>query len=576
MSLFPSVPTGLDLNGPYLSFTTQPVGVATTTGATISLSGIATATFSTVGVVTNSVDNAGSLSYQWYRVGVGSLTDGTTISGSGTTTLTLSSLSENENGGEYYVQADYVPSSSVGLASTSIGGVLTGNAPNEPLSSGVGFVTVFPNITIVDQPSAKTVAIGTPAIFSVYATATDGTTGDIVYNWQEDGSNLTDGTTVAGSGTTELTMTDSTTGLSTITCKLTHPTANPSPVYTNVVNYTTIDPRDILLYECFSENSTTLNDSGEQDLGVEVLSFRADTSAATRSIMFYPSEKDIEVKITMAGSRGDTSTGYRRGHGGLSVFKITLKKNVEYTVKLGVPHSANIGPQGGKSSGGGISVFYRKGNVVAVCGGGGGSGSTGRGGDGGGVNLGGETGQGNNGGGGGEQLQEGDMGTVGSYARASIGETEDTINFDITHDQGGLMTKCTVGDYYAQQGYAPCEDLGSVQARTYDGDIIIGSASIERGYKAGKGYRENGGNTGDLNKGGGGAGAYGGDAPRIGTGGGGGGGSGYSNGEITLLTSDTLPTGTRQGGNDDTAFITVEVLSTASDNEPNIPAASSI
>ena len=576
MSLFPSVPTGLDLNGPYLSFTTQPVGVATTTGATISLSGIATATFSTVGVVTNSVDNAGSLSYQWYRVGVGSLTDGTTISGSGTTTLTLSNLSENENGGEYYVQADYVPSSSVGLASTSIGGVLTGNAPNEPLSSGVGFVTVFPNITIVDQPSAKTVAIGTPAIFSVYATATDGTTGDIVYKWQEDGSNLTDGTTVAGSGTTELTMTDSTTGLSTITCKLTHPTANPSPVYTNVVNYTTIDPRDILLYECFSENSTTLNDSGEQDLGVEVLSFRADTSAATRSIMFYPSEKDIEVKITMAGSRGDTSTGYRRGHGGLSVFKITLKKNVEYTVKLGVPHSANIGPQGGKSSGGGISVFYRKGNVVAVCGGGGGSGSTGRGGDGGGVNLGGETGQGNNGGGGGEQLQEGDMGTVGSYARASIGETEDTINFDITHDQGGLMTKCTVGDYYAQQGYAPCEDLGSVQARTYDGDIIIGSASIERGYKAGKGYRENGGNTGDLNKGGGGAGAYGGDAPRIGTGGGGGGGSGYSNGEITLLTSDTLPTGTRQGGNDDTAFITVEVLATASDNEPNIPAASSI
>tara|TARA_B100000287_G_scaffold362707_1_gene356126 strand:+ start:288 stop:2018 length:1731 start_codon:yes stop_codon:yes gene_type:complete len=576
MSLFPSVPTGLDLNGPYLSFTTQPVGVATTTGATISLSGIATATFSTVGVVTNSVDNAGSLSYQWYRVGVGSLTDGTTISGSGTTTLTLSSLSENENGGEYYVQADYVPSSSVGLASTSIGGVLTGNAPNEPLSSGVGFVTVFPNITIVDQPSAKTVAIGTPAIFSVYATATDGTTGDIVYKWQEDGSNLTDGTTVAGSGTTELTMTDSTTGLSTITCKLTHPTANPSPVYTNVVNYTTIDPRDILLYECFSENSTTLNDSGEQDLGVDVLSFRADTSAATRSIMFYPSEKDIEVKITMAGSRGDTSTGYRRGHGGLSVFKITLKKNVEYTVKLGVPHSANIGPQGGKSSGGGIAVFYRKGNVVAVCGGGGGSGSTGRGGDGGGVNLGGETGQGNNGGGGGEQLQEGDMGTVGSYARASIGETEDTINFDITHDQGGLMTKCTVGDYYAQQGYAPCEDLGSVQARTYDGDIIIGSASIERGYKAGKGYRENGGNTGDLNKGGGGAGAYGGDAPRIGTGGGGGGGSGYSNGEITLLTSDTLPTGTRQGGNDDTAFITVEVLATASDNEPNIPAASSI
>ena len=163
MSLFPSVPTGLDLNGPYLSFTTQPVGVATTTGATISLSGIATATFSTVGVVTNSVDNAGSLSYQWYRVGVGSLSDGTTISGSGTTTLTLSNLSNDENGGEYYVQVDYVPSSIVGVASTSIGGVLTGNAPNEPLSSGVGFVTVFPNITIVDQPSANCLLYTSPS-----------------------------------------------------------------------------------------------------------------------------------------------------------------------------------------------------------------------------------------------------------------------------------------------------------------------------------------------------------------------------------------------------------------------------
>ena len=169
------------------------------------------------------------------------------------------------------------------------------------------------------------------------------------------------------------------------------------------------------------------------------------------------------------------------------------------------------------------------------------------------------------------------MGTIGSYARATINETTDIINLNGINVEGGLIPKCTVGDYYAQQGYAPCEDLGFVQARTYDGNLITGSASIHRGYKSGKGYRENGGNAGsDTYKGGGGAGAYGGDAPLVGNTGGGGGGSGYSNGEVTLLTSDTLPTGTRQGGNDDTAFISIEATSVASDNEPVIPAASSL
>lgn len=40
--LFPKVPTDLDLNGPILSFTTNPVGLATTSGSTITLTGIAT------------------------------------------------------------------------------------------------------------------------------------------------------------------------------------------------------------------------------------------------------------------------------------------------------------------------------------------------------------------------------------------------------------------------------------------------------------------------------------------------------------------------------------------------------
>ena len=581
MSLFPLVPTGLDLNGPDLSFTTNPVGVATSTAGIATFTGIATAIFTTVGSVANSPDNLGIITYRWWRVGVGSLTDGTTsagntISGAGTTILTLSSLNNDINQSEYYLQADYLPTPIVGLASTSLGGVFTGNAPNEPLNSGIGTLTVFPEITIVTQPQEETVASGVTHTFSFYATATDGTT-DFSYKWSQDGSELTDSSTVAGSATTELSISSTTIGVSTIQCKISHNTANPSPVYTNVVDYDVTEPRNVIKYETFSENSSELNSTGSHDLSEGALSFRADTSAATRSITIYPSETDTEVKITMGGSRGNTLTSYRRGHGGISVFKITLLKNTEYVIKLGVPQTANLAPQGGLPGGGGSAVLYRKANVIAVCGGGAGGGHAGRGGDGGGVGLAGETGLGFNGAGGGEQILTGQMGTEGSYAKENFFSDNTTaVNFSHLNNEGGFLMKCTQGDYYAAQGYSPCEDLGNVQARTYDGTIIAGSAILDRGYKAGFGYRENGGNGVNDESGGGGAGARGGDGPALGGNAGGGGGSGYSNGEITLLTSTTLSTGTRIGGNDDTAFISIESTDHASDNEPVFPAASSI
>ena len=581
MSLFRLVPTGLDLNGPDLSFTTNPVGVATSTAGIATFTGIATASFATVGDVSNSPNNLGIITYRWWRVGVGSLTDGTTsagntITGAGSTILTISNLSNDVNQGEYYLQADYVPEVISGVTSVSLGGAFTGNAPNEPLNSGIGTLTVFPEITIVTQPVEETVATGATHTFSLYATVTDGTT-DLSYQWSQDGTELSDSSTVAGSATTQLSISSTTIGVSTIQCKISHNTANPSPVYSNTVEYDVTAARNIIKYECFSENSTTLNSSASHDLSDGALSFRADTSAATRSITIYPSETNSEVKITMGGSRGDSQSGRRRGYGGISVFKITLLKDTEYTIKLGVPYSANLAPQGGNPGGGGSAVLYRKANVIAVCGGGAGAGKRGRGGDGGGVGLAGEGGQGINGGGGGEQINTGEMGIDGSYAKDYFGATNTTaVNFSYDNNEGGFIPKCTVGDYYAEQGYSPCQDLGNVQARTYDGDIISGSATIERGYKAGFGYRENGGNGLNEYSGGGGAGARGGDGPSLGGQGGGGGGSGYSNGEITLLTSTTLSTGTRVGGNDDTAFIVIESTDEASDNEPVFPAASSI
>ena len=70
MSLFRLVPTGLDLNGPDLAFTTNPVGVATSTAGIATFTGIATANFTTVGDVSNSPNNLGIITYRWYQVRV--------------------------------------------------------------------------------------------------------------------------------------------------------------------------------------------------------------------------------------------------------------------------------------------------------------------------------------------------------------------------------------------------------------------------------------------------------------------------------------------------------------------------
>ncbi len=62
-NLFRSKQTFLDLNGPNLSFTTNPSDQVGNTGDNVSFTGIATATFPNV------ADNEGSIAYQWYEVG---------------------------------------------------------------------------------------------------------------------------------------------------------------------------------------------------------------------------------------------------------------------------------------------------------------------------------------------------------------------------------------------------------------------------------------------------------------------------------------------------------------------------
>ncbi len=189
--IFSDIGTVLDLNGPTLSFITQPTGVTgigtsvgSTGGGSVELVGIATATF------VGSADNIGTISYQWYYEGGTKVENGTYITGAATTTLTLSNLiTPTDNEKKYYLQADYVPTY-VGLGT----GYQTGNALNEPIQSGIGTVSVTPLIEIIAQPSSSQAGVDTNRTFTVNAGLTDNSyTDDLQYQWIVDGVDITDG-----------------------------------------------------------------------------------------------------------------------------------------------------------------------------------------------------------------------------------------------------------------------------------------------------------------------------------------------------------------------------------------------
>ena len=203
--------------------------------------------------------------------------------------------------------------------------------------------------------------------------------------------------------------------------------------------------------------------------------------------------------------------------------------------------------------GGGMTVLYHKGRVIAACGGGGGAGQAAAGGDGGGVNVDGANGFGSNSGAGGQKYN---IDTIPSDGNDNNG----TI--------GGVLGGCSEGNYWNTQGLTACSDIGVTKFRDKDGNEISNSASILRGYKAGQGYRNNGGDAEVAGgyQGGGGSGARGGNAASANNSGGGG-GSGYQSSEIELLNSFSRDTSgnvllsldsNRLGGNEDVGFITIE------------------
>ena len=545
LAFYNSHNTTLDLNGPFLRFTSTPESVTVNAGESVTLSGLATAEFkhNPTTIPGERVTNTGDIEYQWYINGIAAEDVSGKISGSQTNEITIQDLQNpSETGQSIFLRASYTASAYQSESGAITAGIArsTGKASNENQrldsnAAGSVIVTVNPTISITTQPSDATVAQGQDATFTVVASASDGS--DVSYQWSQDGVALSDNDDVSGSTSPTLTISSTTIGDSTITVTVSHPTAGNSPITSDDATLTIVDARQMLTVEQLDYGQTTaladpvtynLFERKDQGLGP----VRLEKLPGARSFVVHPPEKDIKLKITMAGPAGGSRHGFTGGEGGISVFTFTLPKDEELTLKVG----PNYGD--GNGAGGAVAIIYYKASVLVACGGGGGAGRNGDGGDGGGIGLNGSAGRGSNPGAGAVTFEDGTAPIGGEWQGNGSGPPAAGNRSPI----GGRVSGCTIGGYYRQIGTPPCADVGTVKARTAAGPEITDSAVILRGYKAGLGYRNNAG-IGNGDNGGGGAGFVGGNAST--NRGGGGGGAGYSSGLVELIS-------TQLGGNSST------------------------
>ena len=544
-NIFSKTQIDLDLNGPNLSFTTQPsdvTGIGTiaggSQGATVSLTGIATVNFTYAGTGTTETPiNRGEIKFQWYEEGVGKLTDDSRTTGTATTTLSISNLiTPDDNGRRFFLESDYEPTTPV----------VTGNAPNEPLNSEIVTVNVTPVIQITSQPGVTTTFPNIPATISIDASLSDSSfTDDLTFQWQLDGENVSDGTkvkgsagtavttTIVGSTTSDLTLTSvgigSTTLLYTANCIVSSATASNSPIKSDTVNHNleSLEDSNKIRIEAIVSNSGIASVS-EIDLDDGEHPFNASTSSTnlTENIfafVIYAPDKDIPVEMSLFGGSGADSNSASGGTGGNSVIRFTMKQNEEYVI-TGLTAPINT------------PFIYRKAQLIACVGQGGDAGSLTDGGDGGGVNVGGQTAPGDGGGNGGGFVSAGTLsasGTFGSLYQSPILYPGDSQNTGVS---GGRTVSCPAGTYWRQQAVSSCSDVGSsIKFRLADGTEVTNTASIDRGYKAGYSIIQTAGLRGNENGGNGGNGCEGGDGGGFGRGGGG--GSGYSDGSVTIVST---------------------------------------
>jgi len=423
-------------------------------------------------------------------------------------------------------------------------------------TGGKGGESAYNNQVVTLQENAESGV--QPFVEVTYTSATQG-----------GGQTQTIKTNISGSQTKSLTVRSDTVGVQQVKCLVKHPTAAlnyfqgqlPSfnltsgivdgGLMTDPANFEAISAVNLtqsnLTIEIVRDDDVNRFRREEQNLFLGPLNLQATTSDfdMTRAINVFAPDENIAVRVDMAGSAGQSFNGNSGGEGGRCTFTTTLQKGVEYTFKLG----ATVEPTSSIGRGGAGAYFYEKGRLLVACGGGGASGwYGGSGGDGGGAGVAGQSGSGANRGAGGTKYNDGDLPAAGVLPSGAT---------------GGKIESCTTGGYWNTQGFSPCSDIGQQKFVLANGQINNSTQTIQRGYKAADvnsnyGFRHNGGNSqvigaNGLFVGGGGAGAGGGNAAS-GADSGGGGASGYSNGSVTIVSS-------QQGGNNsDLAFAVIRLL----------------
>ena len=541
---FRSTQTRLDLNGPTIAISENPTDVTTQAVGVTSFVGVAgtvgIATFIGVSTVSLGTPNApgvstsqGSFIYQWHTGDGVKVTDGINISGSGTTTLTISNItSPDDDGKSFYLESAF----SSGTYDTTTGrGV--GNALNGPLKTSTATLKVLPTVTVTSEPVAVTVGTGEVATFTSSATTSDPDQGALAFQWTVDGENVVDegrrdalitaGKYASGANTTTLEIKKLTVGVSTVQFNaFVDAEGFRVAAKSKGTNFTGVAPRSLVALEAFTMSGNLIKTS-TQDIGANgAFTLDSDTFGSDYGIIqFHSPEDNYTMRMTLKAAKGADSANFTGGGGGTGVIDFRLERNIEYTL-LGIANNSSI-------------FLYRGSVLMAVVGKGGDAGLFAGGGAGGGVNMAGENGDGKNGGQGGVRVGPGGFGLTGQWGSILSNSNFTLKDTDIVAGVpfGGTTLSCSKGDYWINQGIDACavNSSSEIRFRYIDGTEESNSSLLTRGFKPGYSISETSG-LAIADGGNGGNGATGGEGGVSGDGGGG--GSGYTDDTFDIINAE--------------------------------------
>lgn len=188
MNFFQNIPTELHLNGPNVRFSSVPLD------ATADITGVAT--FTAIGTASFPYNNTnGSYTFDWYfdneRIldaaeDSDSSAQIVTIGSAGISTITINGIGGDDDGKSIFAIVNYVPGPDENIIDYPAEG-------NGKSTSSTAILTAPPRIEISKQPISVVVGAGNATTFEVEASILPGG-GNIAYQWQLEGTNLSNGT----------------------------------------------------------------------------------------------------------------------------------------------------------------------------------------------------------------------------------------------------------------------------------------------------------------------------------------------------------------------------------------------